>query len=176
MPSRSCSPLRVTYIRHVPSGSPEGRLNSLPFFYLSTRLRLLSLLIASRSGQGKSSRSFLPVIHRLPTRECGNVSGYVPSVVHRARYALLFPFRLGFWDVWLVPPFLFSCDLSSHMGPVKNLCTCCLVLIFRACLPVPGIHCASTEGFDRRDPGLKQINVLFLEAISEIKDCGAAAR
>jgi hypothetical protein len=34
---------------------------------------------------------------------------------------------------------------------------------------VPEIHCASTEGFDRRDPKMRLINVLFLRTISEIK-------
>jgi hypothetical protein len=34
---------------------------------------------------------------------------------------------------------------------------------------VPETHCASTEGFDRRDPKMRIINVLFLRTISEIK-------
>jgi hypothetical protein len=34
---------------------------------------------------------------------------------------------------------------------------------------VPEIHCASTEGFDRRDPKMRLIKVLFLRTISEIK-------
>jgi hypothetical protein len=34
---------------------------------------------------------------------------------------------------------------------------------------VPEIHCASTEGFDRREPKMRLINVLFLRTISEIK-------
>ena len=31
------------------------------------------------------------------------------------------------------------------------------------------IHCASTEGFDRQNPKMRIINVLFLRTISEIK-------
>jgi hypothetical protein len=34
---------------------------------------------------------------------------------------------------------------------------------------VPETHCASTEGFNRRDPKMRIINVLFLRTISEIK-------
>src|SRR5271154_1754915 len=34
---------------------------------------------------------------------------------------------------------------------------------------VPETHCTSTEGFDRRSPKMRLINVLFLRTISEIK-------
>jgi hypothetical protein len=34
---------------------------------------------------------------------------------------------------------------------------------------VPEIHCASTEGFDRRDPKMSLKNDLFLRTISDIK-------
>lgn len=34
---------------------------------------------------------------------------------------------------------------------------------------MPEIHCASTEGFDRLNPKMRLINILFLRTISEIK-------
>ena len=73
------------------------------------------------------------------------------------------------WKGWIENQALLQVLRPAQENDEKMIVICITRRQCKASDTVPEIHCASTEGFDQRDPKMRLINVLFLRTISEIK-------